>query len=135
MTRSSSHTRIAIACQGGGSHTAFTAGVLTELVTDPRGDIRALSGTSGGAVCALLAWYGLLKGRPGDGVDRLAAFWENNTASGLSAAWLQAATMTEMLIAGGFGLVFEPTPYLNPFGLFDLEGEVGHDLVRLAASG
>src|SRR3712207_4439410 len=114
-TETGQQRRVVLACQGGGSHTAFTAGVLTELLTDPRSEIRALSGTSGGAVCALLAWYGLLKGRPGDGVDRLAAFWEDNTTRGLSAAWHQAATMTAMRIAGGFGLVFEPNPYLNPF--------------------
>ena len=28
-------TRIAIACQGGGSHTAFTAGVLQRLLDGP----------------------------------------------------------------------------------------------------
>jgi NTE family protein len=47
--------RIAIACQGGGSHTAFTAGALKRLVSDERYEFVALSGTSGGAVCALLA--------------------------------------------------------------------------------
>ncbi len=61
--------RVAIACQGGGSHTAFSAGVLkTILGATPAKkpfDIVALSGTSGGAICALLAWYGLIQdGRP-----------------------------------------------------------------------
>lgn len=44
-------TNVAIACQGGGSHTAFTAGVLRELLADrpPEYDIVAFSGTSGGA--------------------------------------------------------------------------------------
>lgn len=51
---------IVLACQGGGSHTAFTAGVLEELLAHDDRDIRALSGTSGGAVCAFLAWSGLL---------------------------------------------------------------------------
>ena len=51
--------RVAIACQGGGSHTAFTAGVLKRLFDSDdiaRYDVVGLSGTSGGAVCALLAW-------------------------------------------------------------------------------
>ncbi|WP_380674457.1 ester cyclase [Salinigranum sp. GCM10025319] len=54
-------TRVAIACQGGGSHTAFTAGVLDRLLgePDPSYEIVALTGTSGGAICAFLAWYGL----------------------------------------------------------------------------
>jgi FAD/FMN-containing dehydrogenase len=57
--------RVAIACQGGGSHTAFTAGVLKKLLKEKvEGkhdyEVVALSGTSGGAICALLAWYGFL---------------------------------------------------------------------------
>ena len=50
--------RVAIACQGGGSHTAFTAGVLKRLLRAEvlkRYEVVGLSGTSGGAVCALLA--------------------------------------------------------------------------------
>lgn len=55
--------RVAIACQGGGSHTSFTAGTLKELFArgHDRYDFVAFSGTSGGAVCALLAWYALLE--------------------------------------------------------------------------
>src|SRR5512133_1126041 len=43
---------VAIACQGGGSHTAFTGGVLQRLLVDGNHRVVALSGTSGGAVCA-----------------------------------------------------------------------------------
>jgi len=55
--------RVAIACQGGGSHTAFTAGALKKILEKghERHDFVAFSGTSGGAVCALLAWYALLE--------------------------------------------------------------------------
>jgi NTE family protein len=56
--------RVAIACQGGGAHAAFAAGVLKEILNKIREErdyeIVALSGTSGGAICAYLAWYGLL---------------------------------------------------------------------------
>jgi NTE family protein len=42
-------SRVAIACQGGGSHTAFTAGALSRLLARSRGfDVVGLSGTSGG---------------------------------------------------------------------------------------
>ena len=78
--------RVVIACQGGGSHTAFTAGVLKRLLGSGglRGyQVVGLSGTSGGAVCALLAWYAL---RDGDGGDRavrlLEQFWTENSATG-----------------------------------------------------
>jgi NTE family protein len=61
--------KIAIACQGGGSHTAFTGGALSAILTEyykPSGtmtdiQIIGLSGTSGGAICALLAWNSLLE--------------------------------------------------------------------------
>ena len=71
--------RVAIACQGGGSHTAFTAEVLKRFLhaEELEGhEVVGLSGTSGGAVCALLAWHNLLRG---DGAEenRLmpAYFW------------------------------------------------------------
>lgn len=48
--------RVAIACQGGSSHTAFTAGVLQGILRAKMDganfDIVALTGTSGGAIWA-----------------------------------------------------------------------------------
>jgi len=79
--------KIAIACQGGGSQTAFTAGVLSTFFANGvhrTHEIKSLSGTSGGAVCAALAWYGLLKVARGDETpiqDRLINFWTELTAS------------------------------------------------------
>jgi NTE family protein len=54
-------TNIAIACRGGGSHAAFTAGVLARLLSDLPDSHRFvdLSGASGDAVSATAAWYGL----------------------------------------------------------------------------
>lgn len=74
--------KVAIACQGGGSQTAFTAGVLKALFENKIEDhfnIVSLSGTSGGAICAFLIWYALKKGD--DLVwKRVIDFWEDNTA-------------------------------------------------------
>jgi NTE family protein len=80
--------RIAIACQGGGSHTAFTAGVLKSLLrAQGQGDYKivALSGTSGGAICAALAWFGLLKQARREWnceqtIQLLDDFWHDNAA-------------------------------------------------------
>lgn len=63
--------KIAIACQGGGTHAAFTWGVLTTILKTKQlwdaspeegntFDIWAISGTSAGALCALATWYGLV---------------------------------------------------------------------------
>lgn len=100
-TRATAKRRIAIACQGGGSQTAFTAGVLKGLFeagVQDEFDIVSLSGTSGGAICATLAWYSLIKGdaKPW---ERLYAFWQDNMAStpaerALNQVTLQALRMT-----------------------------------------
>src|SRR5215216_1978342 len=76
--------RVAIACQGGGSHTAFTAGVLMRLLRAEelkRYKVVGLSGTSGGAVCALLAWDNLLRGDTRGAAEALDAFWRDNSAT------------------------------------------------------
>jgi NTE family protein len=57
-------TKIAIACQGGGSQTAFTAGALKALCEAGIKDefeLVSISGTSGGAVCAALLWFAFEK--------------------------------------------------------------------------
>lgn len=79
-------TKIAIACQGGGSQAAFTAGALQALFEAGIADqfeITALSGTSGGAICAALVWYAMKRGD--DPVtERLLGFWQDNIARRLS---------------------------------------------------
>jgi NTE family protein len=74
-------TKIAIACQGGGSHAAFTVGALQALMENnvqEEFEIVSLSGTSGGAICAALVWYALKKGE--NPSERLANFWQDNMA-------------------------------------------------------
>ncbi|MGZ9106208.1 MAG: patatin-like phospholipase family protein [Rhodoplanes sp.] len=77
--------KIAVACQGGGTHAAFEVGVLTEILKDiqerNRFELAGLSGTSAGALCALMVWYGLASknGRPGSAraaTDKLNRFWD-----------------------------------------------------------
>ncbi len=81
MTHSSrAIPQVAIACQGGGSHAAFVAGVLMELFGERHRDkfeAVALSGTSGGAMCAALAWAGLHSGGASDAIARLDGFWRD----------------------------------------------------------
>ncbi|MFC6953621.1 patatin-like phospholipase family protein [Halorubellus litoreus] len=79
-------TRVAIACQGGGSHTAFTAGVLKGLLRewDDDHELVGISGTSGGAFNALAAWYGLVTGDEAKAISLLDAIWEDLSASSVS---------------------------------------------------
>ena len=73
-----SRSRVAIACQGGGSHTAFTAGVLQGLMANLPEDVEvvAFSGTSGGAICATLAWDGFLRDDLHRAIRKLEGFWD-----------------------------------------------------------
>jgi len=85
----------AIACQGGGAYAAFTAGTLDRLLkflSDHRDkyELVAMSGTSGGAICAHLTWCALSKDNENEAlekatvdkaVEELCAFWtEDNVA-------------------------------------------------------
>jgi NTE family protein len=78
--------RVAIACQGGGSQCAFVAGALRTLLAhgvQHRFEIVGLSGTSGGALTAALAWIGLLeeaRGGQRPAEDRIGALWRDLTA-------------------------------------------------------
>jgi NTE family protein len=84
MEEASNKKHVAIACQGGGSHTAFTAGVLGRLLRAQElagYEVVGLSGTSGGAVCALLTWHHLLRGEVEGAVEALDAFWRDNSAT------------------------------------------------------
>jgi NTE family protein len=79
-------TQIAIACQGGGSHAAFIAGALKKMLEENihrTYRVVGVSGTSGGAICALLAWYGIsreLSGLQPRAQEQTVAFWNDNTA-------------------------------------------------------
>ncbi len=100
--------KIAIACQGGGSQTAFTSGVLQGLFAagvQNSHDILALTGTSGGALNAALAWYGLLQNAAGDKTpveQRIADFWDELKASE-PMEQLVDMIATQMLRASGAG--------------------------------
>jgi NTE family protein len=75
-------TNIAIACQGGGSHTAFTAGVLKHVLGewDDNHELVGISGTSGGAFNALAAWYGLVTEGEQKAISLLDSIWEDLAA-------------------------------------------------------
>ncbi len=115
--------RIAIACQGGGSHTAFTAGVLRTLLRDLDAGYRivGLSGTSGGAICALLAWYGLLRGDRKLVIELLQTFWSGNMASLPTDALANLALVSTSRLRGSIALP-EISPYFFPeTGRFQLK--------------
>jgi NTE family protein len=66
---------INLALQGGGAHGAFTWGVLDQLLADGRLTIEGISGTSAGALNAVMLADGLARGGPQDARKHLADFW------------------------------------------------------------
>ena len=115
--------KVAIACQGGGSHTAFTAGVLKRLLRAQeleRYEVVGLSGTSGGAVCALLAWHNLLRGDGAGAAKALDAFWRDNSATAtheqLLNSWLLWASQLQNFIT-----MPAISPYHNYFSVSAIE--------------
>lgn len=106
-------SNVAIACQGGGSHTAFTAGVLQHVLEnwDEGDELVGLSGTSGGALNAVAAWYGLVTEGRDLAVELLDAVWEDVAAGKPADRMANAALVwTRRVEASGF-----PVPQVSPY--------------------
>lgn len=126
MTDDDDPTRVAIACQGGGSHTAFTAGVLKGLLRewDDDYELVGISGTSGGAFNALAAWYGLVTADEERAIEILDAIWEDLSATGLSGRFMNniVVQMSQLQSTG------VPMLQVSPY---DIPGpEAGKDEIR-----
>ncbi|WP_033067318.1 patatin-like phospholipase family protein [Thalassospira australica] len=67
--------KISLALQGGGSHGAFTWGVLDRLLEDEEIELEAISGTSAGAMNAAVVTSGFCKGKYDGAREDLEAFW------------------------------------------------------------
>lgn len=73
--RSGEVKRINLALQGGGSHGAFTWGVLDRLLDDDRIEFDSISGTSAGAMNAVVFAGGWAENGRAGAKERLALFW------------------------------------------------------------
>lgn len=67
---------ITLALQGGGSHGAFTWGVLDRLLEDERIEIEGISGASAGAMNAVVLAHGMTIGGRDGARQALRDFWE-----------------------------------------------------------
>ncbi len=106
-------TRVAIACQGGGSHTAFTAGVLKGLFEawDDEYELVGISGTSGGAFNALAAWYGLVTEDETRAVELLEALWNDLKAD----SFTDRLTNSWVVGLSRLGNTGAPVPQISPY--------------------
>ncbi len=90
-----------LALQGGGSHGAFTWGVLERLLQEPGFEIDGVSATSAGAINAVVLAHGLtVAGREG-AVGALADFWRRVAgiarSSFLQPSWYDRLTHNQRL--------------------------------------
>jgi NTE family protein len=140
--------RIDLALQGGGSHGAFTWGVLDRLLEDEGLEIAGVSGTSAGAMNAVALAAGLMEGGREGARTCLRRFWqrvaqtspfhhlENNplaTLLGPDNPWMQALMAPFQQYAQFVGSQLSPYQ-LNPLNLNPLrqilEETVDFDRVR-----
>ena len=73
--KNSGHKPINLALQGGGAHGAFTWGVIDKLLEDGRLTFDAISGTSAGAMNAVVMIDGFERGGPDGAREQLQEFW------------------------------------------------------------
>lgn len=125
---------IDLALQGGGSHGALTWGVLDRILEDERLEIAGISGTSAGAMNAVLLAQGFHQGGRDGAREALASFWR---------AVSDAARFSPMQrnwwnrLAGNFNLDKSPgylffdnlTRLLSPYELNPLDINPLRDLV------
>ncbi len=75
--------RVSLALQGGGAHGAFTWGVLHELMADGRVFIEGFSGTSAGAMNAVVFADGFIRDKREGAIAALEDFWRRVSETAL----------------------------------------------------
>lgn len=126
---------INLALQGGGSHGAFSWGVLDRLLEDPTIDIQAITGASAGAMNAVALADGLAQCCREDARATLRRFWEGVCDAARSSPL--SRTPLDTMMGNGWNLDNSPvylwfdlmsrvvSPYeLNPFNLNPLRDVV-----------
>jgi NTE family protein len=111
-----------LALQGGGAHGAFTWGVLDALLEDGRLRLDGVSGTSAGAMNAVVLAQGLMTGGADGARAALQAFWTAVAGSTPFEVAVPAADGKNMLLAPPLRLMLQWAHYFSPDQLnpFDL---------------
>ena len=146
MQRTGNLVLVDLALQGGGSHGAFTWGVLDRLLEEPQLRIAAISGTSAGAMNAAVLADGWVEGGAEGARAALDKYWQQ-VSRAAAFSLLQRSPLDRLM--GRWTLDTSPayiamdlisrvmSPYdLNPFGLNPLRGILAEciDFSRLARS-
>ncbi|GFE64188.1 patatin-like phospholipase family protein [Litoreibacter roseus] len=125
--RQAHHTKsINLALQGGGAHGAFTWGVLDRMFEEDPLWVEAISGTSAGAMNAVVAAQGMYDNGAAGAREALAEFWHQVSVAGRMSP-IRRTPLDKVM--GNWSLDFSPgymmmdimnrltSPYdINPFG-------------------
>lgn len=131
-TSSSPKKVISLALQGGGAHGAYSWGVLDRLLEEEDIEIKAISGTSAGAMNAAVMVNGYVLGGRQGAKEKLAEFWKK-TSEASAFSPLNKSSIESMFT--GWNLDYSPayhwlnilsqmvSPYdLNPLNINPLKG-------------
>jgi len=136
-----------LALQGGGAHGAFTWGVLDRLLEERGLAFDAISGTSAGAINAVLLAAGLVENGAAGALEKLARFWSGlcgNTSGdaqigGLTGGLLNALPGLQRLQHAGLDLIgkFLAPAQFNPLDINPIRDQLRTlvDFDRLRAEG
>jgi NTE family protein len=94
-----------LALQGGGSHGAFTWGVLDRLLEEDHLTIEGITATSAGSINAVVLAQGLSIGGREGAKKSLALFWQRMSAL-MTSSIVQPSILDKM--CGNFGLDYSP---------------------------
>lgn len=124
-----------IALQGGGSHGAFTWGVLDKLFEDDRIWIEAISGTSAGAMNAVVAAQGMFEDGAAGARRRLEEFWRAvsktaRTSPIQRSVWAQLTGSWSLDDSPGYQMMQAMRGFVSPYDVNRMNYNPLRDLVK-----
>ena len=121
-----------LALQGGGSHGAFTWGVLDRLLEESRLEFEGVTGTSAGAVNAVVFADGLAAGGREGAKEALRVYWQKVSALSARGPWAPSIidkANPDYGLEHSLGFIFlEPMTYfaspyqMNPLNYQSVQG-------------
>ena len=124
--------KISLALQGGGSHGAYTWGVLERLLEEDRFDFQGFCGASSGAMNGVVAAYGLHIGGYKKAIELLDQFW-SKIGDGFSQSLIKPTILDELFGSPGslehspaFHLTMHFASIVSPYDLDPEDKNTNH---------
>lgn len=127
---------VELALQGGGAHGALTWGVLDRLLDEPRLRIEGVSGTSAGAMNAVVLADGLEAGGRQGAQEALARFWKSVSDAAANSPiqrdfWARLTGNWSMETSPGYLFMDHLSRVFSPYELNPMDINPLRDLVAL----